>query len=152
MHMPIHAPDDLQELARRIRREANAKQRDRLRAVWLALQGEPTATIQAMLGRSRGFVQRWCYAYRDHGIEAIAPTPQPGRPTHLPRDQEQALRERLDAGPREADGVCTLRGRDVVRILEHEFGVHYTLQGACRRTRRNSMRWSAYGRTSRVIT
>jgi hypothetical protein len=23
-----------------------------------------------MLGRSRGFVQRWCYVYRDHGLDA----------------------------------------------------------------------------------
>ena len=37
---------------------------------------------------------------------------------------------RLDAGPRPADGVCALRGRDVVRILEREFLVKYTLAGA----------------------
>ncbi|MFN0134366.1 MAG: winged helix-turn-helix domain-containing protein, partial [Phycisphaerales bacterium] len=34
-----------------------------------------------------------------------------------------------DAGPTDADGVCTLRGKDVRRILEHEFGVKYTLDG-----------------------
>jgi len=32
-------------------------------------------------------------------------------------------------GPREVTGVCTLRGKDVVRILEHEFGVRYSLDG-----------------------
>jgi transposase len=37
---------------------------------------------------------------------------------------------RLDAGPRPEDGVCTLRGRDVVAILEREFGVTYSLDGA----------------------
>jgi transposase len=34
------------------------------------------------------------------------------------------------AGPTERDGgVCTLRGRDAVRILQQEFGVSYSLEG-----------------------
>ena len=33
------------------------------------------------------------------------------------------------AGPRESDGVCTLRGLEAQRILQEEFGVAYTLQG-----------------------
>lgn len=32
-------------------------------------------------------------------------------------------------GPREGDGVCTLRGKDAVRILNGEFGVAYSLNG-----------------------
>lgn len=130
MHIRLRDGDDLNELDRRIGAEGNAKQRDRLRAVRLALEDRPTATIQAMLGRSRGFVQRWCYVYRDEGIDAIRPGTATGRPTRLPREQEPALRQRLEAGPTEADGVCTLRGLDVVRILEQEFGARYTLQGA----------------------
>ena len=31
------------------------------------------------------------------------------------------------AGPTDDDGVCTLRGRDMIRILEDEFGVRYEL-------------------------
>lgn len=40
------------------------------------------------------------------------------------------MKARLDAGPRPSDGVCTLRGKDVVAILEREFGVKYSLDGA----------------------
>ena len=40
------------------------------------------------------------------------------------------FKARVDAGPRPSDGVCTLRGKDVVHILESEFGVGYTLDGA----------------------
>jgi hypothetical protein len=32
------------------------------------------------------------------------------------------LKQRLDAGPLPDDGVCTLRGQDVQRILEREYG------------------------------
>jgi len=82
-----------------------------------------------MLGRSRGFVQRWCYVYRDQGLEAVKPTPPPGRPPTLPEDQHEAFKQRILGGPTEADGVCTLRGVDAQRILQDEFGVSYSLNG-----------------------
>ena len=34
----------------------------------------------------------------------------------------ERLKQRLDAGPLPKGGVCTLRGKDVQRILEQEFG------------------------------
>ena len=112
-----------------IRREANAKQRDRFRVVELAVRGEPCPVIMRMLGRSRGFVQRWAYAYRDGGLDAIAVKPQPGRPTILPADRHEAFRQRVLAGPTEDDGVTVLRGQDMLGILEREFGVSYSLGG-----------------------
>lgn len=131
MQVTAHHLRDLTELDLRIRRDRRAKQRDRYRAVRLALAGELTTAIMAKLDRSKNFVQRWCYAYRDAGLDAIVEKPRSGRPTKLPGDQEQPLKQRLLNGPTDADGgVCTLRGKDVVRILEGEFAVHYTLDGA----------------------
>jgi len=121
---------DVDELARRAKREPKAAQRDRYRAVLMALQGRGAPAIAKTLARSRRHVQDWVYAYRDGGIDGLQRKPRPGRPTKLPREREALLRARLDAGPIESDGVCTLRGRDVVRILETEFGVGYTLDGA----------------------
>lgn len=131
MKIALRCPEDVDELKRRISREPSAKQRDRLRAVLGALEGRPASRIADQLDRSQDFVQRWAYAYRDGGIEALAVKRQPGRPTKLPRDQEEAFKQRLNAGPLPgADGgVCTLRGRDVVRILGQEFGAHYSLDG-----------------------
>jgi transposase len=121
---------DLQQLNTKAQRERHAKQRDRYRAVALALEGHKTESIMEMLGRSKNFVQRWSYAYRDGGIEAIAAKRQTGRPTKLPRQKESHLTQRILAGPTEADnGVCVLRGKDVQQILEKEFGVKYTLFG-----------------------
>jgi transposase len=121
---------DMAELDRRARSEANALQRDRLRAVLLALQGQEALGIAKTLSRSRRSVQDWVYAYRDGGIDQLKPKPRPGRPTKLPRQREAEFKARLDAGPRPSDGVCTLRGKDVVAILEREFGVNYSLDGA----------------------
>lgn len=132
MDIALRRPEDATELACMIRGATNAKQRDRLRSVELAIAGDPTLTIMAMVGRSRGFVQHWCYAYRDHGLGAIAPKRQPGRPTKLRADQHQAFKQRVLDGPipgADGDGICTLRGADCQRILEQEFGVSYALSG-----------------------
>ncbi len=129
MQISPHKRQDLQQLQDRIRLERNAKQRDRYRAVLLALEGCQTKTIMQMLGRSKNFVQRWSYAYRDGDIDAIAPQRPSGRPSKLTEIQEQQLRQRMLGGPTQDDGVCSLRGKDARRIIEQEFGVQYSLAG-----------------------
>jgi len=125
----LHCPGDLEELLERSRKERNAKQRDRYRAVLLALDGQSAEAIMHTLGRSRNFVQRWVYAYRDGGIDAVRPKLQTGRPRKLTELEEQQLRERILAGPRPEDAVCSLRGEDARHIIEIEFGVKYSLPG-----------------------
>ena len=80
MDIPLRNPFDLAELDRRVRVESNAKQRDRYHAVRLVIAGEPTGTIMDKLGRSKNFVQHWCYFCRDGGIDAVTEKPHPGRP------------------------------------------------------------------------
>ena len=95
MQISPHNRQDLQQLQDRIRVESNAKQRDRYRAVLLALEGCQTKTTIQMLGRSKNFLQRWSYAYRDGDVDAIAPQRPPGRPSKLTEIQEQQLRQRM---------------------------------------------------------
>ncbi len=130
MNVTEHNPKDLSQLIQNARKETNAKQRDRYRAVAMALKGMKTKQIMKILERSKNFVQRWSYAYRDGGTEAIVPAVQPGRPRKLTRQQEFQFKQRMLSGPTENDGgICTLRGIDAVQILEKEFGVKYTLYG-----------------------
>jgi len=121
--------DDAQWLKESIAAERNAWQRDRLRCVLLAIEGQEAVQIADKLGRSRRFVQEWVYAYRDGGIKAIRRRPPGRRPPKLPAEKEHAFKQRMLTGPTSADGVCTLRGLDAQRILEQEFGTKYTLQG-----------------------
>ena len=130
MHLTERCCGDMEELHRRAGEERDALRRDRYRAVLLALDGREALEIAEALGRARRSVQDWAYAYRDGGIDGIQPKPRRGRTPKLPRDQEPQLKARLNAGARPEDGVCTLRGKDVVRILEQEFGVKYSLGGA----------------------
>ena len=131
MRICVRTAGDREELRRRIASEKNAKQRDRLRAVALALAGQEAPRIARMLGRSRRFVQAWAYVYRDGGLEAVKPTPQTGQPVKLAAAKESSFQARMLAGPGPTDeGLCTLRGKDARRILAQEFGVKYTLSGA----------------------
>jgi len=104
---------DRQKLARLIARESNAMQRDRLRSVLLVLQGRQTLEVSASVGRSRAFVQRWAYAYRDGGIEAVQGRTPPGRRPRLSPEQETRFVQRVKAGPTPRDGVASLRGRQI---------------------------------------
>lgn len=131
---------DVAELVRRARAEQEAEQRDRYRVVVLAIEGQPTQEIQKRLARSRGFVQRWAYAYRDGGIEAVTAKSRGGSRARLPVEQQAAFIERFKAGPTQRDGgVCRLGGHDAVRILREEFGVEYTLTGAYELLHRNGL-------------
>jgi len=124
MDIAPHHPTDLDELRHRIRKEPDAKQRDRWRAVLLALEGKTTAEIMDKLARSKNFVQRWSYFYRDYGLERVRPIKQPGRSPRLPRDQHPAFLARIERSDR------ILRGRDIAELLAKEFGVVYSLSAA----------------------
>ena len=76
-------PGDLNRLRAAVRREREARRRDRVRAVLLALEGRAAPTIAMMLGRSRRVVQDWVYAYREGGLEAIHPPRRRGRQPFL---------------------------------------------------------------------
>lgn len=119
---------DIAVLKFKARGEKDAKQRDRYRAVAMALEGFSTEHIMYTLSRSKNFVQRWSYFYRDGGIEAISPRPQTGRPAKLACESADNFKQRIVAGPTTVDnGLCTLRGKDAMQILQQEFGVKYSL-------------------------
>ena len=131
LDISFHTEADPQELDHLITRCKNAEQRDRYRAALLAASGQETSAIIEALARSRGFVQRWAYAYRDGGIPALQAKKRGGRRSRLEAQEKQRLLQRVQAGPLEQvdQGLCTLRGKDVQRILQDEFGKSYSLGG-----------------------
>lgn len=108
--------------------EGHAKQRDRYRMALLALKGWEAVEIADALSSNRRTVQAWVYRYRDQGIDALRPRKSPGPAPLLPPERNARFVARMIAGPREGDGVCTLRAKDARRILREEFGVAYKLQ------------------------
>ena len=129
MEVQLRQKKDLERLRERVAKERDARQRDRYRIVWLALQGFTAVQIADKVGCARRTVQQWVYRYRDEGLDGIRERPRPGQPKKLPAASEEAFRRRVAAGPTAADGACTFRGRDLQRILAEEFGANYSLQG-----------------------
>lgn len=117
-------------LADMIAREFSAKRRDRLRMVQLALRGHEKLEIAEILDAPKSVVETWVYRYRDGGLAALEPRKAPGRKPRLTPEQEAEFKDRFVGGPRPVDRVCTLRGKDAVRILNEEFNAAYSLNGA----------------------
>ena len=127
MHVADHlTPDELRD---RADAEPDKRLFLRLRAVYLAASGRTAPQIAEALGGSRRAVQRWVARYNAEGPDALGDRSRPGQPTHLPEASIGPLRQRIDAGPTPADGVCTLRAKDLREILRAEFGVAYSMPG-----------------------
>ena len=114
-----HSEQRLQPLADR---EVRADRALRLRTVLLAKQGFTAPEIATCTGFSRRSVQEWVARYNAEGLDGLNTKAGRGRKPPLSPEQEEQLQQRLDAGPLPEDGVCTLRGKDVQRILAQEFG------------------------------
>lgn len=120
---------------RRAMEQRKAEQRDRYNVVLLLGDGGSDGEelegdeIARRIGRSPRFVDKWRARYCSGGFDAIVPGKARGKPPKLTPEQDEMLKARLDAGPTEVDGVCTLRGVDIVRIIKEEFGVVHTLGG-----------------------
>jgi transposase len=120
-----HLP--LEELVRLERIEKDATRSKRLRIVILAMGGFTAPAIAMSVGLSRRICQRWVARYNADGLEGLEDRRgQEPKPTLTP-EQEQQVCQRLEAGPRPEDQVCSLRGVDVQRILATEFGVRRSL-------------------------
>jgi len=135
MKVKLHDLADLSALQERVRSERDAKQRDRLRAVLLAAEGEDGKELEGddiakRLSRSPRFVDQWLARYRKGGLDAIKPGKAKGQKPKLPVEEHATFKARLLGGPTNADdGVCTLRGVEAKRILLQEFGVEMGLSG-----------------------
>lgn len=66
MHIKERQEGDLGKLRKLAAKERDAEQKDRLLVVAHAIAGRETRDIQEARARSRGFVQRRAYAYRDY--------------------------------------------------------------------------------------
>ena len=120
-----HALQQLQDLAQAISEKRLWR---RVQSVILAKQGRTASDISQALSCSLRAIKNWVDQYNRGGIEALHDRPRPGRPRQLDPQQYPQLKQRLVAPPRPEDGVCTLRGLDIRRLLQQEFGVLMSLQ------------------------
>ncbi len=121
-----HGLDELRRLARQAR---DGRLRTRLQALVFAKQGHTAVYTAELLGMSRRMVQKWVQRYNEDGLAGLSDRSGRGRACKLSEAQRLQLQQRIEAGPREEDSVCTLRGTDIQEFLKQEFGVLYHLNG-----------------------
>jgi transposase len=127
MDVKDHLP--LAELQRLERVEKNADRAKRLRIIILGIEGWTAPAVAMAVGLTRRICQRWVRRYNEDGLSGLD-----DRRGHEPRfpltpEQQEQVRQRLDAGPTDQDEVCSLRGKDVQRILAQEFNLLRSLAG-----------------------
>jgi putative transposase len=105
---------------------AGSVSQDAARRQWLG-----SALIAEALSSSRRTARSWFSRDRDRGFNGLAPGKSKGHAPRLDPSRHAEFIARVRAGPREDDGVCTLRAKDARDILEREFGVVYTVKGVC---------------------
>lgn len=120
MHVEPH--QTLEQLQRQARGEARAKISLRIRVIIWALQGRTAGEIAKLTELSLRQVQTWVGRYNREGLAGLTNRPGRGRKPLLTAEEQARLKARLDVGPTAEDGICTLRGKDVQRILAEEFG------------------------------
>lgn len=122
-------PGDIATLEQLVNSERNVRQLARYRVALLALKGWKKLDIAQAVGLAKSSVETWAYRYRDEGLNALKAKKQAGAAPKLPPEKHEAFKQRMISAPKESDVVCTLRGKDAVRILNAEFGVDYKLPG-----------------------
>ena len=127
MEVKDHLP--LSELQRLERVEKDADRAKRLRIIILGIEGWTAPAVAMAVGLTRRICQRWVRRYNEDGLAGL--DDRRGREPRLPltSEQQEQVRQRLDAGPTAQDEVCSLRGRDVQRILAQEFNLLRSLAG-----------------------
>lgn len=124
---------EIESLIEAMRKTKNKRLYERYQAVCLHLEGRKTKEICAVVKRNRQTIERYIQAFKQHGIEALAPSYSSGRPHKLNPEQEKALaqtissKQPVDVGF-EAQYNWTLRL--VVHYIQREFGQNFTLRGA----------------------
>ena len=111
------------ELDRLIAKAKSASRRQRLRTIRWALEGLTADEVAKQTKLCRRQVQNWVCRFNSAGLAGLEDRPGRGRPGPLSAEQRAQLQARLAAEPTAQDEVSALRGQDIQRILEQEFGV-----------------------------
>jgi len=94
------------DLKRLFRKEKDPRLASRIRAVYLALMDKNAPEIAKILGYSRRTVQNREYLCNKKGLSGLKDNSGKGSKSKLNEDQIQWLRQRIEQGPKPADGIC----------------------------------------------
>ncbi len=113
--------DDLRGLAAKAK---DADQARRLLAIAAVYDGMDRADAARIGGMDRQTLRDWVHRFNEQGGDGLINIKPSGRPRKLSAEQEEELRQLVEAGPDpEKDGVVRWRCVDLKRVLGERFGV-----------------------------
>jgi len=113
--------DDLRGLAAKAKDADQARRLLALAAVYDGMDREEAGRIGGM---DRQTLRDWVHRFNAQGSDGLINIKPSGRPRKLSAEQEEELRQLVEAGPDpEKDGVVRWRCVDLKRVLGERFGV-----------------------------
>jgi len=96
----------------------------KIAALLLVLEGQRPGWIADVLGITRQSLNLWMHRVNNHGIQALEPVKQPGRPARLTTKVQKQLEEDLEKSP-STFGLHRVRwdGPALVVHLKRQFGI-----------------------------
>jgi transposase len=117
------------ELANLVRTQKDGRVRQRLRAMKFILQGQTIPQVARRMDISERPLRKWTHRFNKEGPKGLLDAPRPGQPPKIKAMQIEKFKQRIRQGVTETDNVCSLRGKDLQKILQREFNAHYSLGG-----------------------
>ncbi len=112
-----------------IRKERDARVRQRLIAMKFVIQGLHISEVASRMDVSQRPLRKWVHRFNASGPAALCDGPRSGQPPKLKPKQVEKFKKRVRKGITSKDNTCSLSGKDLQRILKNEFGAEYSLSG-----------------------
>jgi transposase len=116
----------VQAIRRLIRRESDGRVRQRLTGMLHLRYGKTVPQAAQAIGISEPKLRKWVHRFNTEGVDGLYDQSRSGRPAQLSEEQKQSFKQRIEAGPTEADGVVRFRWQEFQKILANEYGAVYT--------------------------
>jgi transposase len=117
------------EISNLVRIEKDGRVRQRLRAMKFISQGQTIPQAARRMDIAERPLRKWLHRFNKHGLSGLCDAPRSGQPPKINTKQIEKFKQRIRQGVTEQDNVCSLRGKDLQRILQKEFNAQYSLGG-----------------------
>jgi len=117
------------EIANLVRTEKNGRVRQRLMAMKFISQGQTIPQAARRMDISERPLRKWLHRFNKEGPNGLCDAPRSGQPPKLNTKRIEKLKQRIRKGATEQDNICSLRGKDLQKILQKEFKAQYSLGG-----------------------
>ena len=115
------------QISNLIRTEKDGRVRQRLMVMKFISQGQTIPHVARRMDIAERPLRKWLHRFNKEGPSALCDAPRSGQPPKLNTKRIEKLKQRIHKGVTEQDNVCSLRGKDLQRILQKEFNACYSL-------------------------